>query len=313
MSILILQPIFKKRIWGNNYFKNTLNYKLDDDKYGELWSLSAHPEGLTFVINSPYKRKSLSELFVEHPKMFNTEYKEFPLMIKLLSTSDVLSVQVHPDDNYARKVENQFGKTECWYFLETETDAKIIYGHNAKNRDDMEYAIVKGECESLLNYKGVEPYDFVMIPSRTVHSPGKGLLFLEVQQSSNLTYRLYDYNRVDSDGKTRELHVKKGLDVIDFPQKELPHIKNYKNAENIETLTDCEFFGVELAKVDGELNYNFQKNIFHIFTVASGKVSVFDGEQTYEIKLGESFITTADEKKIRIKGNGQVLISYPQK
>lgn len=308
MAILVLEPIFKKRIWGSRYFKEQLNYPLDDDDYGELWSISAHSEGLTKVINGKYVDQTLDYIYKTNQNLFGTSDEVFPLMVKLIQTNDKLSVQVHPDNIYAKAKENSLGKTECWYFLDAKPDANIVLGHFAKSYDEMEKAIKNGKCEDLLIYNNILPYDFTLIPSKTVHALGKGLLLLEIQQSSDLTYRLYDYNRRDKNGNLRELHVQKGLDVIDFPQENLPSITNHNNDLEFDLLTDCEFFSVYKWNINDKSTFKMNGKTFAMFTVANGNFKI-DGINR---SLGESFILTKDEKELTIKGNGTILISIPK-
>ena len=305
MPILFLEPIFKKRIWGGNYFQKTLNYPLDNDLYGEMWSLSAHPEGLTLIKNGEFQGKSLNEIFLKKKEWFNSPKKEFPLMIKLIHTEDKLSVQVHPDNLSAKLMENQLGKTECWYFLDAEKDAQIVLGHKASTIEELASAIKEGKCEEQLIYHTIKPHDFALIPSRTVHALGSGLLLLEIQQSSDVTYRLYDYNRLGLDGKLRELHVEKGLKVIDFPQKNIPQIINFNNDLKEQTIVDGEFFKIDLIKIDNGLTYVFKENTYHLITCLKGEIQIEDTP----LKLGESAIATIDVKKMKIKGNGEILIS----
>lgn len=311
MSIILVKPVFKERIWGSHFFKEVLKYDLSDQLFGEKWSLSAHKEGETEIINGIYKGKTLSLLYKECPNLFNTPYEEFPLMVKLLDTNDLLSVQVHPDDEYASIVEKQYGKTECWYFLNSEEDSSIVMGHNAGSKEEMKSAIENGKCESLLSYHQVKNGDFVLIPSKTVHALGKHLLLLEIQQSSDVTYRLYDYNRIGTDGKKRALHVDKALDVIDFPERNVPSIKNFKEEKDC-TLTDCKYFTVKKKEINEEATIDLPIDTFYMISVADGDITVNDGEKDYTLKLGDTFLVTARESSITLKGNGTVLVTNPK-
>ena len=305
MAILILTPLFKQRIWGGSYFKQQINPSLDDQPYGEMWSLSAHKQGETIIENGSFQGKTLNEIFLSHPELFNCSAKEFPLMVKLIQTEDDLSVQVHPDDEFAAMYEDQLGKTECWYFLDAKPGARIVLGHLAKTKDEMEQAIKDGKCENYLSYQNIKPNDFALINSKTVHALGKGLLLLEIQQSSDVTYRLYDYNRLGLDGKKRPLHIEKALKVIDFPQKEWPIITNHNNELPIEQLTNCPYFSVDLLKINGEANCEKNENQFLIITSASNNISI----NGTNLSLGKSCIVTCGEREIKIKGHGEVLIT----
>lgn len=305
MPTLFLTPVFKQRIWGGSFFKEQINPDLDNEPYGEMWSLSAHKEGETLIANGEFQGKTLNELFLSHPELFNCGTKEFPLMVKLIETENDLSVQVHPNDEFAAMYEDQLGKTECWYFLDALPNAKIVLGHNAKTKDEMAKAIEEGKCEDYLSYQSIKPKDFALINSKTVHALGKGLLLLEIQQSSDVTYRLYDYNRLGLDGKKRPLHVEKALKVIDFPQKEWPMITNHNNELPIEQLTNCPYFSVDLLKINGEANCEKDENQFLIITSANNDLSIND----IKLPLGKSCIVTCGERQIKIKGHGEVLIT----
>ena len=305
MPILILTPLFKQRIWGGSFFKEQINPSLDDQPYGEMWSLSAHKEGETLIENGPYQGKTLNEIFLSNPELFNSSCKEFPLMVKLIQTEADLSVQVHPDDEFASKFEGQLGKTECWYFLDAKPNAKIVLGHLANTKDEMAQAINEGKCENYLSYQKIKPKDFALINSKTVHALGKGLLLLEIQQSSDVTYRLYDYNRLGLDGKKRPLHVEKALQVIDFPQKEWPKITNFDNDLPVQQLTNCPYFSVDLLKIHGEAVCEKSVDQFLIITSASNDIVIND----IKLPLGKSCIVTCGEKEIKIKGLGEVLIT----
>lgn len=305
MPLLFFEPIFMKRIWGDHYFKKELKYPLDDELYGELWSLSAVKDAETKIINGEFKGKTLSEIFLSNPELFNFDFKEFPLLIKLIHTSDLLSVQVHPDDEYAKVHENQLGKTECWYFLDAKDDSFIYYGHHAKSPSEFIDAIKVGKCEELLDKYTIHQDDFAYIPSKTIHAIGKNILLLEIQQSSNITYRLYDYNRLGLDGKPRELHVEKAMQVIDFG-KENEKIKSFK--DQFGEIVDGKYFKIHKFKVDGKTSIILKDNVFYTISVIKGTIKVED--QT--LNIGESLLTTADINQLVLDGNGEILITKPK-
>lgn len=304
MPILFFKPIFMKRIWGDNYFKNQLNYDLDDEKYGEMWSVSAVKNSETIITNSEFAGQKLSDYFLSHKNQFG-DFSEFPLLIKLIHTKDFLSVQVHPDNEYAKRVENSLGKTECWYFLDSKPDSFIYFGHHANNKLELEQAINKGNCEDLLNKFYIKKHDFAYIPSKTIHALGKDLLLLEIQQSSDITYRLYDYNRLGLDGKPRELHIKKALDVIDFNQENNVKIKNFGNQPNT-NIVDSSFFKVDKLNVNHKLDLKLDNNIFKIISVIEGSITINNNT----LNLGESCVITNDIKEVLIEGLGDILVTY---
>ena len=222
--ILKLKPLFYDKVWGGSKLKNDLGYDCSS-KTGEAWGISAHKNGSSIITNDKYKGKTLRELYYTKKELFgNYPSEEFPILIKVIDANNDLSIQVHPDDQYAKKYENSFGKTECWYILDTEKNTDIIIGHKAKDIEELKSYINNNDFESVLNKFQIQKGDQFNIYSGTIHAICKGTLLLEIQQSSDITYRIYDYKRLDN-GKLRELHIDKALDVIKFPDNIL---KSYK-------------------------------------------------------------------------------------
>lgn len=214
---LFLKPLFFSKIWGGTAIESRFRYGLTDRHVGECWGISGLPGKETPVLEGPLEGKTLSELWKEQKDLFgNHPAPEFPLLVKFIDATDDLSVQVHPDDGYARKKGFPYGKSECWTVLSAAPGAKMVVGHRAKTREEFAESVKNGTCESLLSYREVREGDFFNITPGTVHALGKGLLILEIQQSSDLTYRLYDYNRLEN-GRPRELHVADALAVMRFP------------------------------------------------------------------------------------------------
>lgn len=217
--IIKLRPIPLSKVWGGGNLSKM--YKLPQSNIGEVWGISAHKSKSSLIVGGPYKDMALRELFINHKKYFGFyPGDEFPLLIKLIDAKEDLSIQVHPNDQYALIHENTFGKDECWYIIDADKDSKIQIGHSAKNKKEMRKAILNNTLESILNYHTISANDFYYIPSGKVHAICKNTTILEVSQSSDVTYRLYDYNRLDN-GKLRVLHVDKALDVISFPDTEI--------------------------------------------------------------------------------------------
>jgi mannose-6-phosphate isomerase class I len=222
--IFKLEPLFFDKVWGGNKIRNNYHYNCSDHT-GEAWGISAHKNGSSVIVNGVYKGKTLRELYASNKELFGY-YKndEFPILIKIIDATDDLSIQVHPTDEYARIYENSSGKTECWYILDAEKDASIVIGHHAKTLDEIKKSIQGNTIESLLNKFPIKKGDQFNIYSGTIHAICKGTLLLEIQQSSDITYRLYDYNRL-SNGKLRKLHIEKALDVIKIPDNKLSQIQ----------------------------------------------------------------------------------------
>ena len=204
----------KEVVWGGTRIQKEYGYMSNSDHIGEAWLVSANENGLSKVINGKYKGLSLKELWDKHREIFGKELKGvFPLLIKYIDAKDNLSIQVHPNDDYARVVEQQpNGKAESWYILDCDKDSDILIGHNAENKEEFKKYIDNKEWDKLLRIKKIKKGDFFNIPAGTVHAIRKGTLILETQQNSDITYRLYDYDRLQN-GKKRELHIKKSIDL----------------------------------------------------------------------------------------------------
>ena len=217
--IILLDNIFKTAIWGGTNLQNLFSIKSPFEKTSEIWTASAHHNGETPLKNI---EKSLNNLYHEpdSKKIFginSQKYPEFPLLAKWIDANDKLSVQVHPDDVYAKTHHNSFGKTEAWYIVSAKPDAKIVYGLKpGTQKQDLVNAMNENKIEEVLNFVSVKEGEIYYIPSGTVHALLDGVIVYEIQQSSDITYRLYDWNRVDKNGNPRELHIKQALDVINF-------------------------------------------------------------------------------------------------
>lgn len=217
---VIFKPIPMERLWGGGKLKKLFNIEASA-QIGEYWVLSAHPNGMSEVVNGPLTGKTLAELIKEYPKEFLGNFSlgsqsNFPLLIKFIEAADDLSVQVHPNDEYALRVERDFGKTEAWYILEHSENGQIIYGHNFENKEQFRDAIATNRVKDHLSFKDIKKDELVFVPSQTLHAILAGTILIEIQQSSDVTYRVYDWERVDDKGQGRELHLDKALDVMGF-------------------------------------------------------------------------------------------------
>lgn len=218
-GLIFLEPVFKQMIWGGSRLREEFGYDIPGDDTGECWGISAHPNGDCTVKNGEYAGMKLSKLWSEHPEVFGKEKAcgVFPLLTKIIAAKADLSIQVHPSDEYAKVHENgSLGKTECWYILDCPEGATLVVGHNAKDKKECEKMIREGRWSEFIREVPVHKGDFVSIVPGTVHAIKAGVMLLETQQNSDITYRVYDYDRL-SDGKKRELHVEKSIDVINAP------------------------------------------------------------------------------------------------
>jgi len=306
-DIMILKPVFKERIWGGSALRTVFNLPVPNGKIGEAWVISAHPNGTSVITNGPYAGMSLPEVYQTHRELFgNDPSPVFPLLTKILDAEERLSVQIHPDDVYAKQMENELGKSECWYILDAKPGSTLVLGHQAVTESELLDQIHQDHWDALLRSVPVKKGDFVYLPARTVHAIGAGLLILETQQSSDVTYRLYDYHRIDeTTGKPRELHLEKGLANVTIPAPEVPVIQG-SDAPGIARLVVSPYFTVEKWTVYGLLTKDNNLHRYYLCTVIEGN-AVIGG---YAVTAGQSFIVPSTEAIIRIKGTAQLIVSY---
>ena len=274
----LLKPTGKDYLWGGNRLNDDFNKDIDLFPLAETWECSTHPDGPSFVATGKYKGKTLKEVLKENPELLGTHPRtdgELPILVKFIDAKKDLSVQVHPDDEYAKKYENgQLGKTEMWYVLDATKDAKLVHGFNRNvNEELVKNSIKNGTIEKYLQKVSVNKDDLFYIKSGTVHAIGAGTLVAEIQENSNLTYRLYDYNRVDKNGKLRQLHLKEALKVMNYNEskdvKQPIRVHHYKKGYSSELLCRCKYFEVHKEKINTEkckemVTLQTQINSFHI-------------------------------------------------
>lgn len=210
-------PIAQRRIWGGHKLKSMFNEK-EDAPIGEYWVLSGHPSAQSVIANGDLAGKTLAEATRDYPEYYlgNSRQDRFPLLIKFLEAMDDLSVQVHPDDQYALTFEQDYGKTEAWYILEVKEDAKIVHGHSFQNRNEYRTALQEQRIPDYLRYQSIAKDQAVFVPSGTLHALLGGTILIEIQQTSDVTYRVFDWDRVDEKGQARELHTEKAGEVIHY-------------------------------------------------------------------------------------------------
>ncbi len=310
-KLLFLQPVLKDMLWGGTRLSE-FGYDLPTGTVGECWGISAHPHGDCIVKNGPYRGMPLSRLYEEHRELFgNVKSDRFPLLVKIIDAKQDLSVQVHPDDEYAREHENgSLGKTECWYVLDCAADATIIIGHHAKSKAEAERMVRKGRFSEFLREIPVHKGDFFLIEPGVVHSIKGGTLILETQENSDVTYRFYDYDRVRN-GVKRELHIDKSLDVITCPFKESktkPVIKRI-GASEVETLVSIPDFTVDRISVNGSVTLDSGSEFVNL--------SVTEGEGAIDgipIRKGTHLIVPFGYGAYELSGNMEVFRStVPEK
>ena len=263
MKITKTIPAFKDYIWGGNKLKTEFHKDVDLDRVAESWELAAHKDGTSGFDGESF---SLADLFENHRELIGTnarKFERFPMIIKLIDAKNNLSVQVHPSDEYALKNENSYGKTEMWYVVEAEEGAGLYVGFNRDVTEaEFRALIAENRLQEVLNFIPVKPGEWFFIEAGTVHAIGKGVVIAEVQQNSNLTYRLYDYGRVGADGKPRELHVEKGVKVSKL------------TAYTPDKRTSCEYFSCESIALSGSRTFTADKTSFVALVLMDGSLSV---------------------------------------
>lgn len=307
-QILFLEPVFKQMLWGGSKLNTEFGYQIPGDDTGECWAISAHPNGDCSVREGKYAGKTLSQLWKEEKELFgNLELDRFPLLTKIIDAKDDLSIQVHPDDAYAGEHENgSLGKTECWYVLDCPEDAALVVGHNASDREELKDMIEQGRWGELIREIPVKKGDFIQINPGTVHAIKGGLMILETQQNSDITYRVYDYDRL-TDGKPRQLHVKQSIDVITVPAPSAEESVTYAGdlPENVmNELISCDYYTVWKLNVTKPFTIQ-QKYPFLNMSVIEGE-GLVNGQM---IKKGDHFILPAGMGEVSLRGNMEIIAS----
>lgn len=311
-----LSYIAKSKIWGGAELIRRFGKKADGDNIGETWELSVRDDEMSIVENGEFASMTLREVInVLGNQVVSDKYcgDRFPLLIKFIDASDKLSVQVHPNDEYAERYENDLGKTEVWYIVSAEPDAKIVYGlAKGVSKEKFISAVEKGDIDSVMGYKPVKAGETYFIPSGMLHAIGKGIVIAEIQQNSDLTYRVYDYERRQSDGSLRELHVEKALDVTyPFSEAEIDAIRfeAKSDGEGDETIAHCRYFCVKHYAEKDEKKFRCESSSFHSLLCLGGEGSIETENGSYQIKAGDSFFIPAGLGDYSIVGDVELLLS----
>ncbi len=307
-EILHIEPVFKQMVWGGNKLGTEWNYAAAGEGTGECWGVSAHPNGDCMISGGSFDKKTLSQLWKEEPSLFgNSNSDRFPLLIKIIDAEADLSIQVHPNDEYAAKNEGgSLGKTECWYILDAKEDANLVIGHNAKTPEELKGMIAEERWSEFIREVPVKKGDFIQIDPGTVHAIKGGIQILETQQNSDITYRLYDYGRL-VDGKPRELHLEKSIDVMIVPaeslEKSVVHVDDaQKNVKNL--LIACDYYKVWKLNVSDLMKFE-QDEPFLIMSVIEGD-GLVNGQY---VKKGSHFILPCGYGEVELRGEMQLIAS----
>ncbi len=309
MYPLKFQPILKERLWGGTKLKDVLGKPIENDITGESWELSTVKGDVSVIANGDLSGTSLQELINENPEAvlgksvverFGTD---FPILIKFIDAKKDLSIQLHPNDELAKERHDSFGKTEMWYIMDADEDANLIVGFN-KDVSKEEYAasLENDTLLDLLNYESVTEGDTFFINTGKIHAIGAGVLLAEIQQTSDVTYRVFDFNRKDKNGNLRELHTELALDAIDYDKKDDFKVSYPQDKDAINTMVDCPYFKTNFLELSKNLSQDIsQRDSFTIYMCVGGSVEVQNNLGSTTIQKGETVLVPADCKTITLK------------
>ena len=320
----LLQPVAKDSLWGGSRLNDDFGKEIDCNPLAETWECSTHPDGQSMVASGKYVGKLLGDVLQVNPKYLGSHplktmkgIPALPILIKLIDAKKKLSVQVHPDDTYALSHENSLGKTEMWYVLAARQGATLIHGFKQDmNPERVKKAIDAGKIEMYLNRVTVHKDDLFYIEAGTVHAIGAGVLVAEIQESSNLTYRLYDYDRVDKNGKTRELHIDDALHVMNYTSSSIPRqpmrVLRYRKGCASELLVRCKYFQVERLLLNTEIyrkltDFQTESNSFHALLCIDGCGVLFGEDFMLNFFKGDCIFVPADSIPLKLHGKAQFL------
>lgn len=316
MAINKLTPSFKDYLWGGQKLKEDYGKKTDLKPLAESWEVSTHKDGPSYIQGGEYDGLTLEEYLERKDNQplgkKGQKFDRFPVLVKFIDALQDLSIQVHPDDEYGLKHENEYGKTEMWYILEAEPGAKIYYGTKETiTKDGFAEAIDDQTVLDKLNHVEVKKGDVIFVEAGTIHAIGSGIVLCEVQQNSNTTYRVYDYHRKDAEGNLRELHVEKALDVstltpLNTDFKAAGDIVQYKNHTK-QLLATSEYFTTTKVDVEGPFTHSVSEESFEAIIVIEGSLKIEMEEQVLTLEKGESAYIDAGSQNLKITGQGSYL------
>lgn len=317
MEILKLLPAGKDYLWGGTRLRDEYGKKIDLTPLAETWECSVHPDGPSIVENGEFKGKNLAEVLEEYPEYLGSKVRDgnLPVLVKFIDAKQDLSVQVHPDDKYAQEYEHQNGKTEMWYVIDADEGAELIYGFRHRVTPEiLRDAVAKGTLDRHLQKTKVHKGDVFYVPAGTVHGIGAGILIAEIQESSNVTYRVYDYDRIDKNGKKRELHFDKAVRVMNMgvapDVKQKPRMVKYYAGCSRELLCRCKYFETERIEVTKGFSFSVREESFQILMCLDGygQVETMDAElKPVRFCKGETVFIPAGIGRCMVIGDVAVL------
>lgn len=315
MSVIKLKPAFKDYIWGGTRLRDDFGKDCDFEKVAESWELSCHKDGNSIVASGGYAGMTLTEYIEKAGRsVLGTDcekFDSFPILIKLIDAKDNLSVQVHPNNEYAQRVEGEYGKTEMWYVVDCDEGAELLYGFKHEiTKEEFANRIADNTLLEVTNAVPVQKGDVFFIEAGTLHAIGKGILIAEIQQNSNTTYRIYDYGRVGNDGKPRELHVEKAKDVTVLgPAKQYPETPaEEKDGYKIKLLSSCEYFTAYRVDVESKAVLEADEKSFNSILVLEGEPEII-ADDIVKAKKGDSIFISAGTGKYTVEGKCRFVLT----
>jgi mannose-6-phosphate isomerase len=315
---LKFQPILKDKIWGGEKLNQHFNKASDSKDLGESWEISTVPNDVSVISNGELKGQSLQDLVNDYKsdllgdKNWERFGNEFPLLIKFIDAKQDLSIQLHPNDELAKKRHNSFGKTEMWYVMQADKDANLIVGFNGDvDKETYLKHLEDNTLTKILNFDTVKEGDTYFIEAGRVHAIGAGVLLAEIQQTSDVTYRVYDWDRVDDNGNARELHNDIAIDAFDFEMENDFRIDYQKEKNTSNKMVSCPFFTTNFVEIDSELDVKNTHDSFLIYMCVDGEVEVSTGVSSEYISKGETILIPAEIKNFTLKSDyGKLLEVY---
>jgi len=313
------KPLYKERIWGGRLLEEKMGKKLPAGKtIGESWELSGVQGDISVVANGKLKGNNIEELIEVYmgdlvgEKNYEKFGLEFPLLIKLIDAQDALSIQVHPGDELAMQRHHSYGKTEMWYVVDCEQEAELSLGFNHKvTREEYVKHVADGTLADIVAKVKVKPGDAYFIPAGAIHAIGKGILIAEIQQTSDITYRVFDWNRIDATGHGRELHTELAVDAINFGSHEEFNITAAPVANKVITLKQSKYFTTNVIEVSGRLERDYVKlDSFVVYMVFDGDLAIEWAGGADTAKKGETVLIPASIENIKMEGSARLLESY---
>ncbi|MDO4336822.1 MAG: class I mannose-6-phosphate isomerase [Eubacteriales bacterium] len=311
MALLKLSPSFKDYLWGGHKLVEDYHKQYDGEVLAESWELSCHPDGPSTIMNGAYAGKTLKEYIeAEGREVLGTNcrrFQDFPILIKFIDAKDNLSIQVHPDNSFALKNEGQYGKTEMWYVMDCREGAYLYYGFKKQiTKEEFAARIENDTLLEVLHAVPVQKGDVLFIEAGTIHAIGKDIVIAEIQQNSNVTYRVYDYGRVGKDGKKRDLHIEKALAVTN----RVPILRSKNSNPHV---ASCDYFTVDKLMLDGtvmkKMTGTIDKDSFASILFMEGKGTIWSGDEVLRFQKGDSFFLSAGSGVYEIAGTCEALVT----